>query len=452
MAQPAISDFMKVYSGLLGEDISNLLGYSSNMINLFRSRRKTWLEESGFVLKKGIYDRPGISRDADGTHFDPDNAVYPEAIKANNSSNYGSGSSGGAPYDNENNVDPPTDQLSFVYNERGYGLLQKAFDGPDMSLESLRASAKREQQVAAVTRLLANLAKEYWVRLHRDELARIGEYRFVATGTSSNPTFLENSDANECYDSTTANRWNTYGFGNGTYDVAGSIDTPDKQGTSILTLGHLEDIYVRLCEEGAAEFADDFVDGQPLFWLITSLQTKRRLLTEGSTNGRDVRTDVRESSMADELLKPMGVRTSINGFFMLPEVAPRRFDITGDSADSSGAVGTGGWTERTIYTNSGSSRIMNSAYRSAEYEESYILVPRAINHYVPKPYTGSGAARFMPQNYMGDYKFNVILNKTDNPDGAHGYFRGKIASASVAESPYLIYTIRHRRGEGTAVG
>jgi hypothetical protein len=450
MAQPAISDFMKVYSGLLGEDISSLLGYSSNIINLFRSRRKSWLEESGFVLNKGIYDRPGIAKDPDGSHYDADNYTHPEAIKANSTSNYGAGSSGGAPYDNENNIDPPTDQLSFVYNERGYGMIQKAFDGPDMSLESLRASAKREQQISAVTTLLTKLAKEYMIRMSRDELARIAEYRFVATGSSNSPTWLENSDVNECYDQVTANRWNTYGFGNGTYDIAGTTDTPDKQNTSILTLGHLEDLYVRLAEEGGGELADDFVDGQPVFWLMTSLQTKRRLITEGSTNGRDVRTDVRESTFADELLKPMGVQTTINGFVMLPEVAPRRFAIEGDSADSSGIAGTGVWAEKHIYATSGSSRVMNSAYRSAGFEESYVIVPRAINCYVPKPYSGSGAAQFEVQNYTGDYKFNVIKDKDDNPDGAHGYFRGKLAQATVAENPYLIYVIRHKRGEGTA--
>ena len=450
MAQPAISDFMKTYSGLLGEDISALLGYSSNILNLFKSRRKSWLEESGFVLNKGIYDRPGITRDADASHFDADNYAFPEAIKANSTANYGAGSSGGPPYDNENNVDPPTDTLSFVYNERGYGMIQKAFNGPDMSLESLRAAAKREQQVSSVTTLLTKLAKEYMIRMSRDELNRIAEYRFVATGTSTNPTFTENSDNLEVWDQTTANRWNTYGFGNGVYDVAGTIDTPDKQGTSILTLGHLEDLYVRLAEEGGGELADDFVDGQPVFWLMTSLQTKRRLLTEGTTNGRDVRTDVRESSLSDELLKPMGVQTMLNGFLMLPEVVPRRFDITGDSADSSGVVGTGGWTERTFYSNSGSSRIINSSYRSAEFEESYVVVPRAINCYVPKPFSGSGAAQFKPQNYSGEYAFNVIPHKDDNPDSAHGYFRGKIAQATVAENPYLVYVIRHRRGEGTA--
>lgn len=439
---------MQVYSNILGEDISTKLGYSSNIINLFRSRRKSWLEESGHVLQKQIYERPGITADAEADFVDGDGYAFPESIKANNSSNYGGTSTGDGFSDNRNNVDPPTDTLTFSYNNRGYGLIQKAYEGPDMSLESLRAAAKREQAVSAVTQLMTNLTREYWVRIHRDELNRIADNRFICLGSSDNPSFREGTHTH-AWSLFDANRWNQLGFGT-TYVTTGSIDNPNTENISILTLGHLEEIYVRMVEEGGAEFADTFVDGQPLFILLTSLQTKRRLLTEGSTNGRDVRTDIRESSKADELLKPMGVTTAVNGFVMLPEVAPRRFDITGDSASSSGAPGQGDWVERNIYTTSGNTRIINSAYRSAAYEESYILVPRAINCYAPKPFGGVGPVQFPVQNYMGEYSFNVIKHRTDNPDGAHGFFRAKLGSATSAEAPYLIYVLRHLKGEGTA--
>lgn len=453
MAQPNIISFWKKYTGIIGNDINGKYGFGSKLLKLFQNRKKQWLEESGHVLKHVQYYRPGLTADPDASYKDQDNASWPEAIKNNAAANYGGTSTGDAPYENANNVDPPTDTVKFSYDERGYGLIQKAFNTEDFSAEDLRASAMAGGQMNQVVKALTMLSKEYWVRMHRDELSRVGGNRYIATGTATSPGWVTNSDRYECYDQNTANRWNSLGFDSTSYDVAGSIDTPDKQDLSVLTWGHLDDLYLRLMEDGGEHYTDLMSEGAPVFILVTDPKSALRLRTEGTTNGRDVRTDLRESDMVNHLLAPMGVKTAIKGWVILSEFAPRRFDITGDSADSTGVTGTGVWTERLIYTNANSNtrRDISATYRTAVAVESYAFAPNAFTCFAPRPnYTGVGAATFKPQNYAGDYAFRVIEDKTDNPDGAHGFFRGKLANATVAEDPDLIYTIRHREGEGTA--
>ena len=96
-------------------------------------------------------------------------------------------------------------------------------------------------------------------------------------------------------------------------------------------------------------------------------------------------------------------------------------------------------------------RQINSNYRSAAYTESYLIMPKALCSYTPRPnYSGVGAVKTVPQDYSGDYSFETIQHKTDNPFRGHGFFQGKIAQASVALDKDLIFTIRHRIGEGTA--
>ena len=453
MAAPSITSFWKTYSSILGSDINRKMGYTSKVYSMFKEQRQEWKEQQGHVMQHVQFERLGINPDADADWVADDNAAYPEAIKSNSTSNYGGASTGDAVSNKANNIDPPVDTVTFDKTTRGFGLLQKAFQSQDISIEDLRAAAVNEQQTAAMVGLLTDLAREYWVRLCRDELCRISGTKLVATGTATNATWLESTNEYDAYDSATANRWNQYGFG-GTYTVAtDNIDTPDKQDTSILTWRHIEDLIERILQEGADEYATVYADGMPVPYLITDLKSAQRLKTDGSTNGVNVRTDIRESSMADSLLKGLGVHETYKGVAIIPDRNPSRFTITGDSADSTGVTGSGVWTEQPFYINDSSTnkRIINASYRSAAFTESYLVMPRALATYTPRPnYSGVGAVKTVPQDYSGEYGFETIQHKTDNPFRGHGFFQGKIAQACVALDKDLIFTIRHRIGEGTA--
>ena len=436
---------MKTYANLLGNDINRKMGFTSKLYALFREQRQEWKEGIGFLQDHVQYRRVGVAADSSAEFVAGDNAAYPEAIKANSTTNYGGSSTGGA-LNNTNNVDPPTDTLSFNKDTNVFGLAQKAFATGDFSIESLRAAAKSPQQLNQVVGLLTDYARECWVRHYRDEISRVAGNRFVALASGD---FTESGSDVECYETVTATRWNTHGWKTD-YSVAGTIDTPDKQNTAALDWAHLEDILLRVLEEGADDYATVMADGQPCPILVTDPKTARRLLADAS-NSNAVRTDIRESSQADKLLKGLGVQYAIKGWIIIPDRSPRHFDITGDSADSSGATGQGVWTERDFYSNTTNSRVISGLYRSALFGESYVILPKAFTCFTPRPsYTGVDPARFSAQDYTGEYEFAVIPNKLDNPWKAHGYFQGKIACATVAEDKDLLYVIRHRLGSGVA--
>jgi hypothetical protein len=141
MAQDAITSFWKKYSGILGSDINEKMGYGSKLVSFFKQVRKPWKEQSGHTLNHIQYDRVGITADADAEYTDDDNAAYAEPIKSNSTTNYGGSSSGGA-LNTGNNVDPPMDVLDFNKSELEYGLIQKGFQTGDFSIEDLRAAAR----------------------------------------------------------------------------------------------------------------------------------------------------------------------------------------------------------------------------------------------------------------------------------------------------------------------
>ena len=450
MAQSAITDFWTTYTGIIGSTkINGKMNRSSKLLALFRDNRDVWKQGAGFVQKHIQYDRVGITADADAEFIDGDNAAYPEPIKANSAVNYGGDSTGGA-INATNNVDPPADVITFNPAERGYGLLQKSFKTNNFSIESLRAAAESKAQSDEIVSLLTDLGTEYWVRMYQDEFARISGNRFIALADGK---FTENGDSNECFETNNAARWNTYGFGNGTYDVGGTIDTPDKQNTKSLSWAHLESIKMRMLQEDATgKYATAMADGMPVCVLVCDLLTAERLKTQAAAEN-SIRTDLRESDMSGELLKGLGVTYALKGWLICPEISPKKFTITGDSTDSAGAAGTGVWNEQVYQSTSGSSRVINSAYRSAGFTESYVMLPKAFSSQVPNPsYTGGGAYKFSHQDYSGDYEFNAWKDADLNPWGAHGFFQGKIASSNVAKDSDVLYTIRHAIGalEGVA--
>jgi hypothetical protein len=449
MADEVITSFWKKNSGLLGSDVNSKISYTSKLYSLFRENREEWEEGKGHLQAHRQYDRVGLTADAQADYSAADGWSQPEAIKNNASTNYDGSSSGGA-YNTKSNIDPPTDTLKFNGVDRNFGLIQKAFKTQDFSGEDLRAAEASEQQMDAVVDVIMEYARETWIRVYRDELSRVSGNRFIAV---ANGAFTENGDVNECFDSDQVARWNAYGFGNGTYDTAGTIDTPDKQDTSALTWAHLDELKERILEEDpAGKYATELVDGCPVCYLVTDLKTVRGLMTAASSAG-DVRVDIRESSMADELLKGIGVTHAINGWVLVPDIMPRRFDITGDSGDSTGAVGTGVWTERLSYTGSATSRSIASAYRSAACVESYAFLPKAFCSYNPRPsYSGVGEAQFSEFDYTGEYSFEVFKEHDHNSFGHAGRFQGLFATGTLAKEKDVLFTIRHREGNGTNNG
>lgn len=90
--------------------------------------------------------------------------------------------------------------------------------------------------------------------------------------------------------------------------------------------------------------------------------------------------------------------------------------------------------------------VVNPAYYTAQYEESFIVHPEVMESLIPAPLTSAGSGTsFNPVNYRGDFKFLNIQHRTENPDGTWGYYRGVLASGSKPIKPQFGVAIMAKR-------
>ena len=153
-----------------------------------------------------------------------------------------------------------------------------------------------------------------------------------------------------------------------------------------------------------------------------------KLISEEGT-----RTDYRESSQVNELLKPLGVERSHKGFYHIIDPFPKRWTYTTSEGD-------GTWTEVTPYTTAGA---IDPAYEQAEYEDVVIFHQDVMESLVPKPIGSAGSGtKFSPQSYRGKFDFLNIKDRNENPDGTWGYFRGILSNAAKPVKSQYAYIIR----------
>jgi hypothetical protein len=96
--------------------------------------------------------------------------------------------------------------------------------------------------------------------------------------------------------------------------------------------------------------------------------------------------------------------------------------------------------------------IVNPEYASATYEEAFILHPEVMKSLIPRPLTSPGGnTKFDPVSYRGDFRFLNIPDRTLNPDGNYGFFRGVLASGSKPCRPEFGYAIMFQRADMAGV-
>ncbi len=158
----------------------------------------------------------------------------------------------------------------------------------------------------------------------------------------------------------------------------------------------------------------------------------------------------------------MGVSHTYNGYIHMIDEAPDRYnfdaeldgDATGAGEDTIGdADYTDPWVPVPHYTleNNGSRKrkIVNPAWLTAGFQDSFIYVKGAYLLRVPGSITGVASATFETQKYMGDYQWQNVKNldrNSDayNPDGKMGNFRGVLASGVEAINPHVMFVLRHK--------
>jgi len=98
-----------------------------------------------------------------------------------------------------------------------------------------------------------------------------------------------------------------------------------------------------------------------------------------------------------------------------------------------------------VVVGSGLSRkkLPNPKWLTATWEDSYVFHQNTATCLVPKPITSVGQAQFNAVDYSGSFKWTNYENRTDNPDGSIGQFRGVLSSGTRPDNPEFGIVIRH---------
>ena len=306
-----------------------------------------------------------------------------------------------------NSCVPPADTVEFHHTEREMQLYHKSVYSPRFCVNDLLFTGARQKQMSAVVKALNEQVRYYWIKWNRDNWTEWSNKVIAEPGLD------------------------TTGEGSLTF---GSSDA-----TSQLTNGILEYFYETLILEQGMSHSLSMSNDRPIFGLITDQITSRRLTRDDDA----IREDYRNTSQADSLLGPLGVSYTYNGFVHMIDDMPPRYTFAG-----------GVYTKVEPYlldtSDANNPKLaVNPAWRTADYQDSYIYVKDAMQFRVPGSVTGVSAAKFDPQSYMGDFRWLNIKNDDEasnayNPDGTFGRFRGVLMSASEGINPHLMYTIRHK--------
>ena len=389
MAAETINQIFAEESGRIGPDILKRTTHISPWLDLVQTGQ--WTDEMGDTVKVLTAGRI-LPTDGAGKLAEPTWSALTGA---------GYGSAGG-------DCLPTVTTLQGGNTLAEYNLAHTALESEAFCVANLRNSWQVSKQLGALKQGLAESTKFTLVERARSEYARVATNQILVTST---------------------------GIVEGTTMASGSGKTP-----AVMTDDFLRDAYSNLVHIGATDSPLLLkADGAPVFSLFTSLEQSRSLKVASGT-----RDDFRwNPNLVGELTKIFSSYGSMSapqsGFQHLIDPTPPRWEYTG-----------GAWVRVWPYTQvAGDNGVIlqkNAAYRTAAWEDSFIFHPEVIKMLYPNSITSAGeGTSFQPVNYRGEWKWQNILHRTENPDGTIGKFRGVFTMGTEPLFADFGYRIRHAR-------
>lgn len=297
--------------------------------------------------------------------------------------------------------------IEFGQTPRSFQRQNRYIQTNDFCIEDLMDDFQVQSFLRGMARNMRGVSSYVWADFHRRSYSDLSEHKLTA---------------------------------NAGWDITATSFDGSNPPTSVLKAGHLEDIANWLQLEGY--FGDSSIGisstGRQILTLITSANTSRNLIRLDPLLREDFRYSYMGYGDRSPLMMAYGQGISYNGFKHVIDL-PRRFDIE-----------TNAYVERYPYktpeaATKGKKQNIDPLYLAAEYEESYIHVPSVFRELIPAPRgdLGSGFS-FDPQNYMGDFQFQVIRDRQCNPRGNKGYFDALFSAAAEPGDTWLGFAIRHR--------
>lgn len=386
-----INVLLKQEAGRIGKDIARR-GLKTNLWNAL-IKQGQFPEELGHTLSVLTYERALPRYSAAGNGTLDTTGLFWQTI-----TNTGLGA-GAPPYgmstDDSVNVNAQKQsEIEFRTTTETYSLKRAFVNSPRFDVEDLRIAVHRTEQIKQIMDILAENTLYAWQERYRDEYLRLCKYAVTIDGS------IDYAQVNP----------NT---GDPFVGVL-AANVP----TATLAQSHLDRVHTRLTLAGAGLTSYGKENGRPVYAVILSAEQSDLILTAAN-----IRTDFRESSRVDELLKPFGIERSYRGWFHLIDDLAPRYKLNGG----------GTATERVDpFVRDGATGVWdtNPLYETAPYEVAIVFSPEVYTALMLKPNVAAGGMKFDPVNFKGDFRFVNILSEDKNPDGTNGYFRVILASAS----------------------
>ena len=398
----SLTGFLTEETGRISGDIYRRTIDTSPWLKLVK--QATWPDEMGDTLRVLTYERSLAKKIADSSLGKTWEGVN------NSNSKY--------------NI-PDATKVTPSTSENTYGIEHTAIESAPILVNDLRFSYSFREQLKAVYDNLVENVSWAWKDRYRDQYYALCAHNIIvgfdtSGGPISNGTLIEGTVA-------------------GTFlnNDASPEQAFDEDKLGVISNGVMNQTYMRMIRDGAGTNPMGRTDGRPIFTAIMGAENSEKLIHEEGTV-----TDYRESSKVNELLKPLGVERSHRGFYHIIDPFPKRFTYVSVSPFT-----TGTWTEIPPYV--AATGLINPDYEVAEYEDVVIFHQEVMESLVPKPISTAGqGTKFNPNTYRGDFNFLNIPDKTDNPDGSWGYFRGVLANAARPVKSQFAYIIRAKRAHG----
>lgn len=323
-------------------------------------------------------------------------------------------------------------RIDFTKKLKSFNLMRAFVESPRINVDDLRFAAYRQEQLSAVMSILKDSTVRTWEERNRDEYDRLCA-NIVFCGPTAAPTTSPIITTIDISAGTTYEGTATEGLDLLNDYVSSGVDI-NYEPTTNISKAVLNKVYMNLIRAGGGLKAYGKENSRPIFGLVISSEASNFLITESGTIDSFRFNDARVS----ELLAPLGVERSYNGFYhIIDDICPR-FNVTSNALVR---------VRPEVY--SGGILIQNSSYDTATHEVAYILHEEVMESLIPNPVSGGAGMTFNPTNFRGDFRWTNIPDEVINPDGTIGFFRGVLASASKPIKTNFGYTILYKRTSTT---
>jgi hypothetical protein len=311
---------------------------------------------------------------------------------------------------------PQVYQMSFGQTQRQMQLYTRAIESPDICLELLRPGFSLINQLDQTFQSLTQgLQWELEKQAMNQYIAQSGQLIcFNSIGAANVPI-----------------NTGTQGF-----DTAFPPNCQIDQGL-------LDWIYDQMDREVCGDGAMGMSEGANIYGLVLSSQNSRNLKTENAAIRDDLRYAFDGDKMESPLLEPYGMGGRCYGNFthIINNKMPRY-----DFVPGVGYIRQSYWNISPAATK-GNAPVVSQAYLNAEFEAIFVFNPMVYKWLIPGMLNAPGGdmAFTTPNYFPAQFQWRNILDRTCNPDGTIGFYRGRMAMAAMPLHPSYGWVILAQR-------